>query len=161
MSWHSHQGCIYWDPIDPDILEEMEEKREEERKRLEEEREIRRKKGHFELEISPYLDRDKWGLWWLTEPLIAQSMCVLLFVVEQYPGCTVVTMRNPKREMQFIHAKKRPSTGKGQKFYRSSCPKGCAHCNGSLPGCGGCIDAHCAKCRPAKAVKDAEANAKD
>ena len=88
-------------------------------------------------------------------------MCKFLFVDEQYPGCTVVTMRNPKREMQFIHAKKRPSTGRGQKFYRSSCPKGCAHCNGSLPGCGGCIDADCDKCRPAKADKDAEANAKD
>jgi len=53
MSYHIHQGCTYWLPTDPDLLKEMEAKREEERERLEEERTFRT--GNYSLHEKKYM----------------------------------------------------------------------------------------------------------
>ena len=171
MPYFGHQGCIYWDEehVDLDTLEKREKEMQEQRLETEN---FRRKKM-LQLAFAPFLERNRWGyLWWREDGKhIASAMCAFLFRVEHNPGNTVLTMRNPKSEMPFEHLKKTPSPGKGKKYYRSSCDKKCAHCNGSLPGCGGCKDPDCAKCilskakaaakATAQADKDAEAKAED
>lgn len=175
-TYSEHQGCIYrYDRFDRDTFEKREEEMEEQRL----EQMLYNKKRSEEIMLqfasAPFLERKKLDYhWWRNEKgitHIALSMCAFLFRFEHYPGDIVLTMRKPKSKMPFTHPLRKSSPGKGKKYYRSSCNKECGHCNGSLPGCGGCKDPDCAKCKLSKAKaaakataqadKDAEAKAED
>jgi len=157
MSWHGHQGFIYYMPPDEESIAIFERVREEERQ---EQRKCRIAE-RFMLDTQPYLE-EKWRrLWWKIHPWLAEPMFLFLFSVERISSrCIVVTMRKPKTELPFRHEKKRPSRGKGRKFYRSSCDKECPYCHGSLPGCGRVEEALAREAAAEAAKKKAVAEAK-
>jgi len=154
MSYQVHEGYMYYEPIDEETIENFEREREE---RRQEEKQCRIAE-RFMLDTQPYLD-EKWQhLWWKIHPWLAEPMFLFLFSVQRISSrCIVVTMRKPKTELPFRHEKKRPSRGKGRKFYLSSCDNECIYCHGSLPGCGRVEEALARKA--AKEAQAAEAQA--